>query len=80
MIKTNTEKRNLLDTGTKAVYVRQLKKVDNGKLWQAIVKYDSHQISAKALIDFDTIVTGMSTYNVYDLLQIWDELHEDASK
>lgn len=68
------------DISTRASYARKVKRYDNGSLWQAIEKYNSHEISVKALRAFDEIVTGMSTYNVYDLLEIWDEMHEDAGK
>jgi len=72
-----TDKR-ILDAEDKRFYIHQIQKIDDGNLWDAITKYDSSQISVKAVVELDNIVTGMSTYNVYDLLKIWDELHEDS--
>lgn len=60
-------------------FVPQLKKASDGALWKAIIKYDSTQISVKALSEFDSIVTGMSTYNIPDLLNIWDSYHQHAN-
>lgn len=57
-------------------YEKTLKKLNNGKLWEAIEKYDSKQISVKALTEFDEVVTGLSNYNIYDLLKLWDEYHD----
>ena len=73
----DTEKR-ILDTEDKRFYTHKIQKIDNGSsLWDAITKYDSSQISVKAVVELNNIVTGMSTYNVYDLLKIWDELREE---
>ncbi len=71
-----TDKR-ILDAEDKRFYTHQIQKIDDGSLQDAITKYDSSQISVKAVVELNNIVTGMSTYNVYDLLKIWDELHEE---
>lgn len=71
-----TEKR-ILGAEDKRFYTHKIQQIDNGGLWDAITKYDSSQISVKAVIELNNIVTGMSTYNVYDLLKILDELREE---
>lgn len=54
---------------------KELRAVNNGSLWNAIKRYNSKQISVKALSEFGDVVMGMSNYNVYDLLELWDKYH-----